>query len=142
MLNHPCILFASNFQSLSSYFIDRNHRCKSYPKCAHTKKIWMVFHLLCHVKFTTKKISSKTMVEQYFLQSCFLLNSMACNHWSLRTKSFSVTIFPCFIAFHASIRKGRWVALQRGRRMVPFRHGVSVSYLLYLKAIRGNNYLI
>lgn len=52
-------------------------------------KIWMIFIYYSYEIFL-KEFSSKNIVEQYTLKFCFLLNSIACNHWNLRMKSLSI----------------------------------------------------
>ena len=49
MLNHPCILFASDFQSLSPYFTDINHRYKSHPKYAGKNMNDNSFTMSCEI---------------------------------------------------------------------------------------------
>ena len=104
-------------------------------------KIWMIYiYYSCEIFLT--EFSSKNIVEQYILKSCFLLNSITCNHWNLRMKSLSILphSLPSCLPYHASKREDRWGVLKRAR-MVPFGQEISISHPVCLKTNRGKPYI-
>ena len=120
MLNHPCILFASNFQSLSSYFIDRNHRCKSYPKCAHKKKYeW------CFIYYAMWNLQQKKFLVKLWWNSIF---SNPVFYWTLwpviiEVLEQNLSVLPYFLALLLSMLASERVG------ELPCREGEEWSHL-------------